>query len=353
MSFKLGILGGGNISETHARAASEIPGVEIVAHHGWNAAKTESLAKRFGGTHYSELESFLRHPDMEVVLVGSPSGLHAEQAIAAARRGLHVLVEKPLDISTARVDELLEACERAGVKLGVFFQDRAAPDVIWLKRFIDSGGLGSLFLVSAQVKWYRPPEYYAGSRWRGTWALDGGGALMNQGVHTVDLLLWLVGQVERVYARTRTALHEIEVEDTAVACLEFAGGGIGTLEATTAAHPGFDRRLELTGTAGTVILQKNRVHAVHLRSALEARPGGEPDRNPSATSPQVSDVRGHRAVIEDFFQAIRAGTEPLCSGREARRSVELVEAIYRSARIGEVVEVGRTPEVPVQRRNER
>jgi len=274
-----------------------------------------------------------------MVVVGTPSGLHAEHARAAARRGLHVLVEKPLDITTGRIDALIDECDRARVKLGVIFQDRAAPHLQWLKHLIAQGGLGKPILVSAHVKWYRPPEYYAGSRWRGTWALDGGGALMNQGIHSVDLLLWLLGDVERVYATTRTALHAIEVEDTAVACLEFAGGAVGTLDVATSAFPGFPRRVELTGSEGTIVVERDQVVSVQLRTPLAPPPPDSGSANASATSPVVSDARGHRRVLEDFVAALRTGAAPLCDGRDGRRSVELAQALYRSARAGAAVSV--------------
>ena len=334
----VGILGGGNISETHARAAREAEGVRITAVCGPNRERVARLGEVYGGAVYERLEDFLAHRPLDAVLVGSPSGLHAEQGIAAARRGLHVLVEKPIDITVERADALVSECERAGVKLGVFFQDRVAPDVRRLKGMMDAGALGNPILASARVRWYRPPEYYAGSRWRGTWALDGGGALMNQGVHTVDLLLWLLGDVERVYAKAVTAFHRVEVEDTVVATLEFAGGAVGTLEATTAAYPGYPRRVELTGTEGTVILEGDRIAAQDLRtppSDADAPP--EVSTNPSATSPVVSDVRGHQKILEDFVRAVETGTAPLCDGREARRSVELVEAVYKSSRTGRAV----------------
>jgi predicted dehydrogenase len=230
--------------------------------------------------------------------------------------------------------------------VGVFFQDRTAPDLAWLRRMIAAGVLGEVFLVSAQVRWYRPPEYYGNSRWRGTWALDGGGALMNQGIHTVDLLLWLLGDVRRVHAATRTALHHIEVEDTAVACLEFANGGVGTLEVATSAYPGFARRVELTGSAGTVIIEHDRVVSVMLHDPPpEPPPRDEGNANASATSPVVSDPRGHRRVLEDFIHAVRHGGRPLCDGRDGRRSVELAEAIYRAARSGDAVTLRETTEV--------
>ena len=184
---------------------------------------------------------------MDIVAIGSPSGLHAEQGIAAARRGLHVLSEKPLDITTRRADELIDACAAAGVKLGVFFQDRLRPAVARIKRMLDDGELGKPVMIAGRVRWYRPPEYYSGSKWRGTWTLDGGGALMNQAIHTVDLVQWLFGPVARVSAAVATRVHEIEVEDTAAAVLEFTSGAIGTIEAATSLFPGYPRRIEVTG----------------------------------------------------------------------------------------------------------
>src|SRR6266849_6311984 len=265
----IGIIGGGNISDTHARATREIDGVEIAAIYGTNREKSARLAQTYGAKLYDDLGAFLEHQPMQIVLIGSPSGLHAEQGIAAARRGLHVLVEKPIDITTERADALIDECARANVKLGVFFQDRVAPGVRRLKELVDDGQIGKPILVSGRVKWYRPPEYYSGSRWRGTLALDGGGALMNQGVHTVDLLLWLMGDVERVYAKAKTALHKIEAEDTVVATLEFANGAIGTLEAATSVYPGYSRRVELTGSEGTIILEQDQIIAADLRTLAE------------------------------------------------------------------------------------
>jgi UDP-N-acetyl-2-amino-2-deoxyglucuronate dehydrogenase len=333
MTIKIGILGGGNISSTHAEAAREIEGVEIAAVYGENLERAAGIARSYGGVLYEEMDAFLNHQPMEMVAIGSPSGVHADQGIAAARRGLHVLVEKPIDVTVSQADRLILECERNRVKLGVFFQDRVKPDIVTLKRFLDGGKLGKPILVSAKVKWYRPPEYYSNSRWRGTTDLDGGGALINQGVHTVDLLLWLMGPVERVYAKAITALHKIESEDTIVATLEFASGAIGTLEAATSAYPGYSRRVELTGSEGTVILEHDRVIAADLHSPTEEfNSGAESDSNASANSPVVSDVRGHRLVIQDFLEAIRTNGVPRCDGREGRKSVELVCAIYESSR---------------------
>src|SRR5690242_19676023 len=204
MTFHVGLIGGGNISETHARAARAISRVEIAAVYGTNFEKVRRLCRDHGGTPFEDFSAFLTHRPMDLVIIGSPSGLHAAQGIAAAKQGLHVLTEKPIDISTRRADELIEAAGRARVKLGVIFQDRMKPHIRQLKDWIDHGVLGKPLLADARVKWYRPPEYYANSRWRGTPELDGGGALINQGIHTIDLLLWLLGEVSRVQAQTAT-----------------------------------------------------------------------------------------------------------------------------------------------------
>jgi UDP-N-acetyl-2-amino-2-deoxyglucuronate dehydrogenase len=338
LTTHIGIIGGGNISESHARAALELEGVVISAIYGQNKEKAERLSKLYGGRVYTDLNNFLDHKPLDIVLIGSPSGLHAEQGCAAARRGIHVLTEKPLDITTARADELINECERNKVKLGVFFQDRVSTDIAKLKELIDTGKVGNPFLASAQVRWYRPPEYYSNSRWRGTWALDGGGALINQGVHTVDLLLWLLGDVRKVYAKAKTALHKIEVEDTVVATLEFASGALGTLEATTAAYPGYSRRVEISGSEGTLVLEHDRLIKMDLRIPIEqSSDNSQFNTNESASSPIVSDVRGHRKIIEDFLNAIQTQRDPLCNGREGRRSIRLIEAIYESSKSGQII----------------
>jgi UDP-N-acetyl-2-amino-2-deoxyglucuronate dehydrogenase len=333
MTFHVGLIGGGNISETHARAARAICGVEIAAVYGTNSEKVQKLCREHGGRPYTDFAGFLAHRPMDLVIIGSPSGLHASHGVAAAKQGLHVLTEKPIDISTLRADGLIETTKRAGVKLGVIFQDRMKPQIRQLKDWIDGGLLGKPLLVDARVKWYRPPEYYANSRWRGTRELDGGGALINQGVHTIDLLLWLFGDVSRVRAHTATQLHSMEAEDTATAILEFSSGALGIFQATTAAYPGYPRRVEISGTEGTVILEHDQIVAADLRKAPEENARNAPrDENQSASSAVVGDVRGHQAVIEDFLSAIQKNARPACDGREGRRSIALVEAIYRAAR---------------------
>jgi predicted dehydrogenase len=340
MTTYIGLIGGGNISETHARAACAIPDVKIAAIFGANAEKIGRLCREYGGKPFDKFDEFLAHRPMELVAIGSPSGLHAEQGIAAARHGLHVLTEKPIDTTVERADALIDETSKAQVQLGVFFQDRCKPDILSVKNAVDTGVLGKPILADARVKWYRLREYYAKSRWRGTWELDGGGALINQAVHTVDLMLWMFGEVKAVQAMCKTALHAIEAEDTLIAMLDFSNGALGVLQATTSVFPGYPRRLELSGSEGTLIIEQDRLLAADLKNPPpDLLKSSEADNNPSSSSPIVSDARGHQAVLEDFLRAIRTNTKPRCDGLEGRRSLAVVQAIYEACSTGKRVSI--------------
>jgi len=317
------LVGAGNISDTHARAALAA-GLTLAGVYGDNHAKAQALAQRYGIAAYDTLDALVVNTSVDIVMIGSPSGCHADQARTAALAGCHVLVEKPLDISTERIDKLLHKVERTGVTLGVFFQDRLKPDVVSMKSRIDRGEIGTPLLATAEVKWFRPRDYYSSSRWRGTRTLDGGGALMNQGIHTVDLLLYLLGPVTRVTGMTATRFHQIETEDTATALLEFASGAYGTIDVTTAAPPGRPRRLLIAGTSGSLLLDGDL-----LQEPANDKPS---TRTENASSPVVSDASAHQRIVEDFVDAVRKGRPPICDGAEGRRSVEVVEAVYQSAR---------------------
>jgi predicted dehydrogenase len=329
--FHLGLLGAGNISQTHARAARAIPGVTISAVLGTTREKAARLAED-GATPYDDLDRFLAHKPMDAVAIGTPSGVHAEQAIAAVERGLHVVVEKPVDITTERIDALIAAADRTGARVGVFFQDRLKPDLVRLKQLVESGAIGTPVLADGRVKWYRPPDYYRDSRWRGTWALDGGGALMNQAIHTVDVLQWLMGPVSRVSARTATRVHDIEVEDTAVALLEFASGALGVFEATTSVYPGYPRRVEVTGSEGTAMIEGDALVALDLRSGPAQAASDQPTTTISSFSPVVADASAHQRILEDFVEAIQTNRAPVCDVRSGRASVAIVQAVYKSSR---------------------
>jgi predicted dehydrogenase len=324
-----GIVGIGLIGKVHAEAMQDIPGARLLAVCGRDAAKTNEFAARFGATAYTDYEKFLAHPGLQVVNLCTPSGLHAEQGLAAARAGKHVLTEKPIETTLAKADALIAACEEARVKLGVIFQSRFLPAVQRIRRALDEGRLGKLILCDAYVKWYRAPEYYADS-WHGTLELDGGGALINQAIHTVDLLRWLAGPVETAFA-LKAALRypQIEGEDTLVANLRFQNGALGVIQAATSAKPGFKRRLELSGERGTIILDGDAISTWAVDGEADVASDDAQITDGSANPAAISN-EGHRRQIEDMLNAVLEDRAPLIDGREGRKSLEVVEALYKS-----------------------
>lgn len=344
--FGFAIVGGGVIAPFHARAIAELPNARLVAVADSIAERAQQRGEEFGVDHYTDLAPMLARPDVDVVSVCVPSGLHAAIGVQAAQAGKHVVVEKPIDVSLDNADALLEAVRQAGVKLTVISQHRFDEGVQELRGLIDSGRLGRLILGDAIVKWYRTQQYYESGDWRGTWDLDGGGSLMNQGVHYVDVLRWLMGPVDRVFARTATAGHRIEVEDIALALLRFRNGAVGVLEASTAVFPGFSERVEITGSEGTVILESGRMLVRALKDEQgEARDYGSKLRltggqdAAGASDPAAIPHVSHRRQLADFLDAIENDREPLVTGEEARQTLELILAVYESARSDREIEL--------------
>jgi predicted dehydrogenase len=331
-----GIVGCGLIGKVQAEAIQSIPGARLLAVCGRDEKRTAEFAAKFNAAAYTEYDIFLKHPGVQIVNVCTPSGLHAEQGIRAAEAGKHVLVEKPIEISLERADALIAACDQARVKLGVIFQSRFLPAVQRIKRAIDEGRLGRLMIGDAIVKWYRAPEYYADS-WHGTMALDGGGALINQAIHTVDLLRWMMGPVETAFAM-KSALRypRIEAEDTLVASLRFQNGALGVIQAATSAKPGFKRRVEISGERGTVILDGDAI-SVWAIDGEDSSTGDEAQITDGSANPAAISNEGHRWQIEDMMRAVVEDRAPTIDGREGRTSLELVTALYASAREGQAV----------------
>jgi UDP-N-acetyl-2-amino-2-deoxyglucuronate dehydrogenase len=264
----------------------------------------------------------------EVVVVTTPSGLHARHAEGALDHGCHVLVEKPITTVARSGERLVDLAAARGVKLGVVFQRRADPVFAHVARTLADGALGKLVAVSLTLPYHRSAAYYRSAAWRGTWDLDGGGVLMNQGIHLLDVLVWWFGDPERVEAFATTAVHEIEVEDTLAAVLRFPGGALGTVLATTASLPGRPHSLEVLGSQGSLRLEGERI----VRWDVQAPPPPETEtEDGGATDPSATDTRNHARVIDDFLESVRSGRPPLVDGREGLRSVRLVEAIYAAA----------------------
>jgi|GEM_PF-31514 len=293
---------------------------------------------------YEDLRPLWRRRDIEAVTIGTPSGLHGPIAVAAARSGKHVLTEKPIEVTLAKADAMIAAARRHGVKLGVISQHRTDPGVEELRRAIASGRLGRIILAEAYVKWHRTQAYYDSGGWRGTWRLDGGGALMNQGIHTVDVLQHVMGSaVESVVAQTGTLAHEqIEVEDVAQALLRFHNGALGLIVATTAAYPGFHERVEVSGTGGTMIVEKDQVTFRAIVGEPESA-GRSEEAGGGAADPRAISTRGHAAQLRDFIAAIQEDREPLVPGPEGRKPLEIILAIYESARTGRRVRLPLRP----------
>ena len=341
-----GIVGCGMISRFHAAAIRRLRGCRLVAGADDVAAATEAFGSELGCAATTDVRAMLQREDIDIVSVCTPSGAHAEPAIAAARAGKHVIVEKPLEVTLARCDRIIRACRKAGVVLGVIFPSRFADAAQLVKKTIDRGRLGRLTLADAYVKWWRTQAYYDSGGWRGTWKLDGGGALMNQSIHAIDLLQWLVGPVESVRAITATIAHErIEVEDAAVAALRFRNGALGTIEGTTAAFPGLLKRIEISGDRGTVGLEEDNITIWRFDSkrrgddAVLSRHGAQAAAGGGASDPSAISFEGHRRQFADFVKAIEAGRKPLVDGPEGRKAVEIILAIYKSARSGRPVKL--------------
>ncbi len=342
------IVGCGVIGPTHANALQSLhsEGARLVAFADEVPSKAEALAEKYGAE-AKTFEDILADPGIDAVHICVPSGLHAALGVRALEAGKHVVVEKPMDITLEACDALLAAQAASGKRLAVISQHRFDKASIEVKAALDAGLLGPMVYAESQVPWYRSQEYYDSGDWRGTWALDGGGAVMNQGVHNADLIRWLCGPVETVYAQARTLAHErIETEDVLAATLTFRSGAVGSFAASTALYPGFAVKVGIYGTEGSAIIEGDRLHTLTTKSGLTG--GGEAvpvhalqmaggGTKSAASDPAAIWGGAHEAQIADFLQCCRTGAAPKVDGTEGRKAVELVLAIYESARTGQVV----------------
>lgn len=331
-SLNFALVGCGVISPCHARCICELENAHLVAVCDIVGAKAQKLAETYPADIFVDYHELVRREDVDIVNVLTPSGLHAEVGIAAAQAGKHVIVEKPMDVNLAKADALIAACRQAGVKLCCISQHRFDYAIQDLKQAIASGKLGRLNFGGSYTQWYRSQNYYDSGDWRGTWSLDGGGALMNQSIHYVDLLQYVMGPVEEVYAQTATLAHgRIEVEDIAVATVKFRSGSVGVIEGMTLAYPGFCARLEIFGADGGIIIENDQIKDWHLRSGEKyERPPSEAHLIVGTTSADIWH-HSHRRQIADMMQAIWEDREPLCNGPEGRKPLEIVLGIYQSA----------------------
>jgi UDP-N-acetyl-2-amino-2-deoxyglucuronate dehydrogenase len=356
--YKSAVIGLGVIGPNHCKSYKSTREIQLGAVVDIDPVKAEKYGKEYGVPWFTDVRKVLRRKDIDFVDVCVPSGLHGTIAIAAARAGKHCICEKPMDVTPQRCDHVIRAFQKSGTVYGGIFQHRFADDNQRAKKAIDDGRLGRLTQVSCSTPWWRPQEYYDSGDWRGTWKLDGGGCLMNQGVHAIDLLAWLCGPIASITARTARLAHErIEVEDVAVAVIEFASGALGVMTGSTASFPGNAPTHEISGTKGQVFLRDD--HAVYWKLADEMEAEKAAQAAPATATPAVgaavaagsaaaasvgaaadpTQVSGDLFVrnIDAIALAAREGRRPTTSAEEHRKAVEIICAIYKSAQTGKTV----------------
>lgn len=337
-TFGIGIVGCGTISGTHAEAVAQAERGRLVAGHSRNKSRVDEFCSRYGGTGYTDYEEFLSHPGLDIVVICTPSGTHLDYGSRAARAGKHLIVEKPIEVSLKRGRKLIKSCRQNNTKLAVIYQNRFIDDVIKMKQVIDGGELGRIFMVDASVKWYRDQEYYDSGGWRGTLDLDGGGAVINQAIHTIDLMVWFCGLPESLQGFKGTLTHAgIEGEDNAVATLQFKNGAIGTFRASTSVVPPEDRKIEVHGTDGTAVLDGD---IFRLKNGEGDSAGENESSGAGASSPMAGMTANHHGrQYEQILDAFAGNGEPVVSGEESLRSLAVVEALYASAEKQKVIQM--------------
>jgi len=335
-----GIIGCGMISDWHAGAISKIQGAKLIGATDVYEKSRTNFAGKYDIEALSTVDELLARPDIDIVSICTPSGLHAPLAVKSANAGKHIIVEKPMAISLKETDEIINACEVNRVKMAVISQLRFSQAVCKLKDAVQKGLLGRLVTGDIYMKFYRSEEYYSKGGWRGTWKMDGGGALMNQGIHGIDLLQYIMGPVKSVFAHARTLARKIEVEDTAIAVLEFANGALGVIEGTTSIYPGLPRRLEVNGDKGTIVLEEDCI----MNWAIEGQQ--IPDdvqlgrtTSGASSNPAAFGIEGHVMQISDMVEAVKNDRKPLVDQYEGRKPIEIIMAIYESSRTGATVEL--------------
>ena len=344
-SWNFGIVGAGLIADFHARSIGDIPNAKLVGCCDKIPDRAKSLADKFGVRAFDDYEQMLDSDEIDIVTIATPSGFHMEPTIDAAKAGKHVICEKPLEITLERIDAMIEAHEKAGTRLGGIFPYRFNDMMEPLREAINSGRLGVITYASIFVPWWRTDEYYKDS-WHGTWKLDGGGALMNQSIHMVDMLCDVMPPIETVQAFTCKLGHpQIETEDTAVAVLRYTNGALGMIYGTTASFPGQFRRFEITGTKGTIINVENSITVWQFadeksEDAEVLKKFGEIEGGGGVADPAAITHENHTRNFKAFLDALETGEDFWIDGKEARKAVEVILAIYESAKTQKPVKLG-------------
>lgn len=335
--MRFAVIGCGRIAPNHGLAISNLEDAELVAAADIVMERAEAFTARFGGQPYASYQEMLQRQDIDAVCICTPSGLHAEQGSAAARAGKHVLVEKPMALSLRDADALIAACREHGVTLGVVHQNRFNPAILRLRQALEIGRFGQLNMGTAVLRWHRDQKYYQQAPWRGTWAMDGG-CLMNQTIHCIDLLQWMMGPVESVSAYTATRMRSIEAEDNAAAVLRWRNGALGLIESSVTVYPkNLEETLNIFGSTGTVCVGGLAVNRIESWVFADQTETDEKMLAQQEADPSSVYGSGHRPLIADFIDAVRHRREPAVSGSEGRKALEIILGIYASARTGQSV----------------
>lgn len=329
IKVRFGLVGCGNISRFHIAAIEACEQVELRAVCDTFAPNLEKAMESTGVPGFADYRDMLREANIDAVDIMTASGSHAQIGIAAAEAGKHVIVEKPIDVTLEASQALIDACHKNNVKLSCIFQRRFGGPVQAIRQAVEAGAFGTLNECCCHTKWYRDQAYYDCVDWRGTWALDGGGALMNQSIHYIDLMQYIMGDVNEVMGYTATRAHEnMETEDVAVAALKFKSGALGLIEGTTSAYPGFTTRLDVHGDKGSVMLEND---AIKFWQFMDGSTCDESLKQKSELA--------HLFQIEDFSKAILEDRDPIVTGEEAQKALKIILAIYESTRLGHPVKI--------------
>lgn len=329
-AVRFALVGCGLISAFHLDAICALEDAALAGVYDATPETAERTAKQYGTKAYASLEALYADPSVDAVCITTPSFLHAEQALAAVNAGKHVLIEKPMALTLEGCDAVIRAAKQKGVKVSVVSQLRFTKTIQQVKRALADGILGRIVSADLYMKYYRPQSYYDTGAWRGTWAMDGGGALMNQGLHGVDLMRCLLGPVRAVTAVGGTFVRDIEVEDTVNALMEYRCGAIGVLQASTAAYPGFPRRIELNGEHGCIHLTENRITHWEVEGCPYYDMSPRETADEGFRDPTGIDPSGHVRQIQDFISAIRDDTPLMVPGEEGRATLAVILATYAS-----------------------
>ncbi|HEY2377783.1 MAG TPA: Gfo/Idh/MocA family oxidoreductase [Gemmatimonadaceae bacterium] len=336
--FKIALVGCGRISRNHFEALRKIEGLTLTAVCDVVPERAHEAAEREGVRGFTSYDEMLQRADCDVVAVCTPSGLHPAHGALAARAGKHVITEKPMAITLGQADELVKTCDDAGVFLFVVKQNRLNPPVQLLRRAVDKGRFGRIFIANTTVRWQRPQEYYDAAPWRGTWEFDGG-AIMNQASHYVDLIQWLVGPVESVMAKTATQARRIEAEDSGVALLKFRSGALGVIEVNVLTYPrNIEGSITILGEKGSVKIGGTAVNRVEHWQFADYDDDDKLVESASTNPPNVYGF-GHEGYYRNVLAVLRGEAQPQTDGRAGRKSLELILGIYESAKIGREVPI--------------